>query len=493
MKDKEKLLALDTPLKFIFSHSALKEGWDNPNVFQICTLREIGSERERRQTIGRGLRLCVDQHGERVRGFEVNRLTVIATEPYEQFAGNLQKEIEAETGIRFGLLDRDRFASLAIRAADGTWSPLGGERSLALWDHLVAAGYIDAEGKVRQPLRHALASGHIVLAEAFEAHRSRIAEVLRKLCGRIDIRNADERRLVSLRRDSQGKAVYLSDDFGALWDRIKYRTTYRVQFDNARLLEDCIAGLRQVPPPPEARLQWRKADIAIGRAGVAAIGKPGASSVVLEEPDFELPDLLTELQDRTRLTRRSIATILTGSGRLEEFRRNPQQFIEQAAEVINRCKRLAMAAGIEYRKIGEDHFHARERFAENELTGYLRDMLVDARRSIHEHVVPASAAERDFAEALEGDDGVVLYARLPAWFEVPTPFGPCNPAWAILFDRGGAERLYVVAETPCNPPTDEEIARIQCARAHFAALGTGENPARYVAAASWKNALSSMT
>ncbi len=136
MKEKEKLLSFDTPLKFIFSHSALKEGWDNPNVFQICTLREMGTERERRQTIGRGLRLCVDQHGERVRGFEVNRLTVIATESYEQFAENLQKKIEADTGIRFGVLEQHQFAAIAVKVADGTLAPLGVDQSKALWDRI---------------------------------------------------------------------------------------------------------------------------------------------------------------------------------------------------------------------------------------------------------------------------------------------------------------------------------------------------------------------
>ena len=136
MKEKEKLLAFETPLKFIFSHSALKEGWDNPNVFQICTLREMGTERERRQTIGRGLRLCVDQHGERVRGFEVNRLTVIATESYEQFAENLQKKIEADTGIRFGVLEQHQFAAIAVKVADGTLAPLGVDQSKALWDRI---------------------------------------------------------------------------------------------------------------------------------------------------------------------------------------------------------------------------------------------------------------------------------------------------------------------------------------------------------------------
>ncbi|MGL4273738.1 MAG: DEAD/DEAH box helicase family protein [Pseudomonas paracarnis] len=146
MKEKEKLLSFSTPLKFIFSHSALKEGWDNPNVFQICTLRDIQTERERRQTIGRGLRLCVNQDGERVRGFEVNTLTVVATENYEQFAENLQKEIEKDTGIRFGIVEQHQFAAIAVTGADGHAAPLGMEQSKALWEHLKAAGHIDATG-----------------------------------------------------------------------------------------------------------------------------------------------------------------------------------------------------------------------------------------------------------------------------------------------------------------------------------------------------------
>ena len=163
MKDKEKLLSFETPLKFIFSHSALREGWDNPNVFQICALRDIQTERERRQTIGRGLRLCVNQDGQRLRGFEVNTLTVIATENYEQFAENLQKEIEAETGIRFGIVEPHQFAAVTVVAADGSTMPLGVEQSQALWEHLKAQGYIDSKGKVQDSLRTALKAGVVNL------------------------------------------------------------------------------------------------------------------------------------------------------------------------------------------------------------------------------------------------------------------------------------------------------------------------------------------
>ncbi|MCZ8095569.1 MAG: DEAD/DEAH box helicase family protein [Acidovorax sp.] len=493
MKDKEKLLDIKTPLKFIFSHSALKEGWDNPNVFQICTLREMGTERERRQTIGRGLRLCVDQNGERVRGFEINRLTVIATESYEQFAENLQKEIEADTGIRFGVLEQHQFAGIAIKADDGTLTPLGVDQSKALWDHLKAAGHVDAKGKVQDSLKLALKNGTLALPPAFEAQRGQIAEVLRKVSGRLEVKNADERKAVPLRKDKDGKAVYLSEDFKALWDRIKHQTTYRVQFDNAKLLQNCITGLQKAPAIAKARLQWRKADIAIGKAGVQATETSVLAPVVLNETDIELPDLLTDLQDRTQLTRRSIITILTESGRLDDFKRNPQQFIEQTAEIINRCKRLALVDGIKYQKIGEEHFYAQELFAKDELTGYLRNMLLDTKRSIYEHVIYDSTTERDFADALEKNEGVVLYAKLPSWFKVPTPLGPYNPDWAILFDQDGTQRLYFVVETKSSLFTDDlrskEDAKIKCGEAHFAALGVGENPARYMVATAWNDVL----
>ncbi|MGS0756220.1 type III restriction-modification system endonuclease, partial [Roseateles sp. GG27B] len=496
MKEKEKLLDLQTPLKFIFSHSALKEGWDNPNVFQICTLREMGTERERRQTIGRGLRLCVNQDGERVRGFEINRLTVIATESYEEFAENLQKEIEAETGIRFGILEPHQFAAIAVKAADGTLAPLGVELAKALWEHLKVVGYVDAKGQVQDALKLALKNGTLALPPAFEAQRGQIAEVLRKVSGRLEIKNADERRPVPLRKGTDGKAVYLSDEFKALWDRIKHQTTYRVQFDNAKLLQDCIAQLQKAPAIAKARLQWRKADISIGRAGVLATEKAGAATVVLIEPDIELPDLLTDLQDRTQLTRRSIIAILTGSGRLEEFKRNPQQFIELTAEVINRCKRLALVDGIKYQKVGDDHFYAQELFSQTELTGYLRNMLQDTKRSIYEHVIYDSDTERDFADSLEKNDGVLLYAKLPSWFKVPTPLGPYNPDWALLLEQDNVQRLYFVVETKSSLFTDDlrdkESAKIECGKAHFAALGVGENPARYRVATSFQDVLKTM-
>ena len=488
MKEKEKLLAFGTPLKFIFSHSALREGWDNPNVFQICALREMGSERERRQTIGRGLRLCVNQEGQRVRGFETNTLTVIATEGYQQFAENLQKEIEADTGLRFGIVEEHQFAGVSVAGAEGRSVPLGFEQSKALCAHLKERGYLDKKGRVQDALKKALKDGSLLLPEAFAAQRDQIAAILKKLSGRLEIKDANERRQVRPRQ-----VVLHGHEFKALWDRIKHKTTYRVQFDNEKLVASCTKALQDAPPISRPRLQWRKADIAIGKAGVEAIERKGATTVMLEETDIELPDLLTDLQDRTQLTRRTIHRILTDSLRLDDFKRNPQQFIELAAEAINRCKRLAVVDGIKYQKLGGEHFYAQELFEQEELTGYLKN-LFEAQKSVYEQVIFDSDTEAAFADQLEKNSAVKVYTKLPGWFTVPTPLGGYNPDWAVLIEVDGAERLYFVVETKgglfADALRDKEKAKVQCGQAHFKALAAGENPARYVVARSLDDVLS---
>ena len=481
MKEKEKLLGFETPLKFIFSHSALREGWDNPNVFQICTLRDIQTERERRQTIGRGLRLCVNQNGERLRGFDVNTLTVIATESYEQFAERLQKEIEDETGIRFGILEDHQFAGVLVPAEDGQAKPLGFAESQALWGHLKETGLIDAKGRVQESLKKALKDGSFTVPGKFEPLLPQITEILRKAAGRLEIKNADERRPVPLRKE-----VYLSPEFKELWDRIKHKTTYRVQFDNEKLIGTCIDALRKAPPVAKTKLQWRKADIAIGKAGVEATEREGAATVTLEEGDIELPDLLTDLQDRTQLTRRTIHRVLRDCDRLDDFKRNPQQFIETAASAINHAKRLAVVDGIKYQRIGDEHYYAQELFQTEELTGYLKNMLTKAQKSIYEQVVYDSDVERSFADQLEKNSAVKVYAKLPGWFKVPTPLGTYNPDWAVLIQEDEQERLYFVVETKGTLFADalrsNEAAKIECGEAHFKALAVGTHPARFVKA-----------
>lgn len=484
MRDKERLLDLATPLKFIFSHSALREGWDNPNVFQICTLREIRTERERRQSIGRGLRLCVDNEGQRVQGFDTNTLTVIANESYEAFANGLQKELEDPTtgiGIRFGVVTPDQFAAIGVTAEDGSVAPLGVEQSKALRAALQDQGYLTSTGKVEDALRTAIKGDAVQLPDAFEPHRDAVVAILRKLAGRLEIKDADKRRdAIPVRR-----AVLDSPEFKALWDRIKHQTTYRVQFDNEKLIDDCIEAVRVSPSIAKARLQWRKAGLAIGQAGVHATEQRGSSIVSLDETDIELPDILTDLQDRTQLTRRSIQRILVESRRLEDFKRNPQQFIEQAAEAINRCKRLALVDGIKYHRLGDGQYYAQELFEENELRGYIGNMLMNTEKAVYEHVVYDSDVERDFASELERNEAIRLYAKLPGWFKVPTPLGSYNPDWAVLVvGEDGQERLYFVVETKGGLFTDAlrpvEEGKIRCGKAHFKALTVSDSPAKYI-------------
>lgn len=493
MKEKEKLLRFDTKLKFVFSHSALKEGWDNPNVFQICTLRDMGSERERRQTLGRGLRLCVNQSGKRLRGNDVNTLTVIATENYEQFAENLQKEIEQDTGIRFGIVEPHQFATIQTLNDQGEVASLGVEQSEKIWQFLRDQQFVDAKGKVQDSLRAILKDGNFELPEDIKHElvkdhgeeqagiiASDIQGVLRKLAGKLDIKNADDRETIQTR-----EAVLESDDFRQLWERIKYKTTYRVEFDNLKLLNDCADAIKSCPPITKTRAQFRKADIAIGKEGIEATETAIGESVSVYEANIELPDIITDLQDKTHLTRKSIVQILRDSLRLQDFLRNPQQFIDYCSEAINRTKRLALVDGIKYTKIGEHHFYAQELFKQEELKGYLKNTL-EVQKSVYTHVVyDSSSVEKSFAEELEKNEKVKVYAKLPPWFKVPTPLGSYNPDWAVVVENEGEEKLYLVVETKGSIWWDDlrhlEGAKIKCGERHFEEIATDtENPARYI-------------
>ena len=496
MKDKERLLSFDTKLKFIFSHSALKEGWDNPNVFQICTLRDMGSERERRQTLGRGLRLCVDQSGQRLRGNEINTLTVIATESYEQFAANLQKEIEQDTGIRFGIVEEQQFAGINIISDTGEVKALGFEQSKEVWHFLNNENYVDAKGKVQDKLRVAIKDGEFELPKEIKdklssAHGASQAEVvgveiqriLRKLAGRLDIKNADERKTIRTR-----EAVLESDAFKALWERIKYKTTYRVNFDNLKLIKDCTEAIQDCPPITKTRAQFRKADVAIGKGGVTTDETSASGFTTIHENDIELPDIITDLQDKTQLTRKSIVQILRESRRLQDFIRNPQQFMDYCVEAINRTKRLALVDGISYTQIGDDHYYAQELFQQEELKGYLKNTL-ETKKSVYTHVVYDSVGvEKVFAEDLEKNEKVKVYVKLPAWFKVPTPLGSYNPDWAVVVEDEGEEKLYFVVETKGSTWWDDlrhqEGAKIKCGEKHFEEVGAvNEESAKYIKAA----------
>jgi len=473
MKDKERLLSLDTPLKFIFSHSALREGWDNPNVFQICSLREMSTERQRRQSIGRGLRLCVNQDGCRVREEGVNRLTVIATESVQEFAARLQEEIEEETGLRFGIVERHTFANIPVVGDDGQPEPLGVDRSEELWAWLRERGYIDRTGKVQQKLAGDLLSGSFDVPEEFGGQRAAITRILRKLAKGIEVKDADKGDKIRPRRE-----VLDDPDFRALWDRIKYRTAYQVEFDPEKLIQDCIEEM-QGPTfvVGRARLSWTRANIEIDKAGVHA----GEEKLVdtprtLTAEGIELPDILTELQDRTGLTRRSISRILTDSEQLWQFQSSPQAFIKAAADLINRKRREALIKGIKYERLGDGEYYALSLFEDQELKAYIGENAIPSTKSPYEHVLYDSpTVEKPFAEFLENAEAVRFFAKLPGWFKIPTPLGTYNPDWAVLVEKDAEQKLYFVIETKGSlDPTDlrnKEAAKIHCGRRHFAVMG----------------------
>src|SRR5690606_19984100 len=240
MKDKERLLSFDAKLRFIFSHSALREGWDNPNVFQICTLNETQSEVKKRQEIGRGLRLCVNQEGERQYGSFVNTLTVIANESYEEFAAKLQKEYETESGIRFGIIETHLFANIPVKQEDGSIKYLGQEASEAIFKAFLDNGYVDETGKVQDKLKIDIKDNKLNVPEEYEHVKADITTLARKVCSGLNIKNNSDKKAIKL-----NKQVYLDPEFKELWDRIKYKTTYSVDFDSEKLIDECCREMQK--------------------------------------------------------------------------------------------------------------------------------------------------------------------------------------------------------------------------------------------------------
>jgi len=474
MRDKERLLSFESRLEFIFSHSALREGWDNPNVFQICTLNETTSVMKKRQEIGRGLRICVNQDGERIFGFDVNTLTIMANESYEEFARKLQKEIEEDTGIRFGLVEKHYFANIPVAGSpvegeEVEHHPLGLEASLAIWNHLLAMGYIDKRGKVTDELRRALKNDALELPDGMEPHAAAIVALLKKVAGSLQIRDAAKRTTVCLNKER-----FLGEEFRALWDRIKYRTTFRVSFDTEALVQTCADEIEKSPVVTKARFVYRKSKAEIGRGGVE-MADEARMAYTYDAAHMKPPDIVSFLQNETNLTRRSIVEILRRSGRLDDFRRNPNKFIEQVTEIIRRQMRLFIVDGIKYHRIGDDEYYGQELFKDQELFGYLSKNMVEAHKSVYDHVIYDSDVEREFAQKLDRSEEVKVYAKLPGWFKIETPLGTYNPDWAVFVDRDGEEHLFFVVETKGSVHSDDlrpaEQAKIDCGKAHFKALG----------------------
>ncbi|KXZ40182.1 type III restriction enzyme [Alkalithermobacter thermoalcaliphilus JW-YL-7 = DSM 7308] len=469
MKDKEQLLSFDTKLRFIFSHSALREGWDNPNVFQICTLNETKSEVKKRQEIGRGLRLCVNQDGERQYGSFINTLTVIANESYEEFAEALQKEYETESGIRFGIIETHLFANIPVKQEDGSIKYLGQKASEAIFKGFLDNGYIDEDGKVQDKLKVAIKDNSLVVPEEYESVKTEITELTRKVCSGLNIKNNRDKKTIKL-----NKQVYLDPEFKELWDRIKYKTTYSVDFDSEKLIDECCREMQKSLFISSPKLIYTKAGLDISAGGVVA-EESDRYAVALDNQRENLPDIIAYLQNETNLTRKTIVEILIRSKTLHLFKKNPQKYMEQVAQIITAKMRLMIVDGIKYTKIGNDEYYAQELFESEELTGYLNKNMIESKKSVYEYVVYDSANEESFAKSFENNKSIKLYAKLPSWFTIPTPLGSYNPDWAVLIDVDGKDKLYFVLETKANTMFDAlrptESAKIKCGKRHFEALG----------------------
>ncbi len=481
MKDKEKLLSMDEKLRFIFSHSALKEGWDNPNIFQICTLNETRSVTKKRQEIGRGLRLAVDQSGERVPyGFEVNTLTVMANESYESFVSELQKEIEAEEGIKFGVVESHQFANIVVSGELEQKAFLGAKGSEEIFQHLLSQGYIDGKGKIQDVLKIAINNNEVSLPSRVAEYTEAIVAMLKKLAKGLNVKKHAEKRSVALCEDTNGKQVVLGEDFKALWGRIKYKTTYRVNFNINELVDNCIKEIRANVVVARAWFQYTKVKIAVTEAELKTYDEKTKMQYYCSR-NFQLPDIVTYLTDQTNLTRQTIIDILLGLGdKLEAFKNNPQRFIELAGKVIRKQMRIAIVDGIKYHRIGDEAYYAQELFQEEELTGYFKDM-VKAEKSVYDYIICDSDTELNFVEKLENAEEVKIYSKLPSWFKIDTPLGSYNPDWAVIIDKGdgAGEKLYFVVETKSSIFSDDlreaENAKIKCGVEHFNALSKDKN------------------
>jgi len=387
MKDKERLLSADEPLRFIFSHSALREGWDNPNVFQICTLNETQSVIKKRQEIGRGLRLPVDQDGKRVFDDTVNVLTVVANESYEDFAKALQSEIEDECGVEFG-------------------------------------------------------SGRI--------------------------KNKKKRKRLKL-----NKRIWPDyEEFKQLWDRIKYKTKYQVEYSSEELIENAGKDISDLPITAP-RLISRKARMDITSEQVEGTVLSERYHAAGNNSD-NIPDVLGYIQGRTKLTKDTIFKIIQRANKFEDIMLNPQAFMDISADAVNQILQQLMIDGIKYEKIGGKYW-SMTLFNSKELYGYLQRKggnLVDVKetdKTIYDYVLVDSEIERKFVKELETREDVKFYLKLPFWFKIETPLGTYNPDWAIVFD--GDKRIYFVAETKGTTNEKElstaERLKIKCGEAHF--------------------------
>lgn len=485
LKDKERLLSFAEPVRFIWSHSALREGWDNPNVFVMGMLKKSDNTTTRRQEIGRGLRLAVDQHGERmdnpVTVHEINELTVVTDESYTDFVTALQKEIVESLSARPRTASVDYFIGKQITHEDGSTSVVEKAVAQALYNHLVRHDYIDDDGFVTQTYEDARAEGSLATptSEALKA----VVDLVWPLVDALYLgvpKPTDGRKP---KRIPFNQANFQKREFQELWKRINHKTVYQVEFDSDELIRHCIQAL-------DASLNVTVMQYLV-ESGKQVVGleveqlEAGAGFKVSETKVEHSAvsagstvkyDLLGEIAEKTQLTRRTCAAILMGitPATFAKFKQNPEQFIIEASRLINEQKATVIVEHLTYDPL-EDRYDS-SIFTENQTAQDLSKAGDKLKKSVYEYVVTDSKVERSFVEQLDVSDEVVVYSKLPRGFSIPTPVGDYNPDWAIAFrdDVTNIKNVYFVAETKGSMSSLQlkgvENAKIECARKFFSSL-----------------------
>ncbi|MCG7421744.1 DEAD/DEAH box helicase family protein [Micrococcus sp. ACRRV] len=475
MQDKERLLDENEPTRFVFSHSALREGWDNPNVFQICTLREMGAETERRQTLGRGLRLPVAKSSggyERVADRGIATLTVVANESYKQFADALQKEYKT-AGVEIGRVRKAEFSKIPLQNPDGSLTDenLGYEGSVSIWEHLLAQKFIDKDGVVQPKFQPNTLDFSLNLPVDFSWAEPFVVELVGRANIGTYVKPKSKRHSRKL-----NKELFANPEFERFWETISRRTTYRVEVERDKIIENSVKAIKEAPDIEPLRIQVTRAGVKVLRGG--AKGQELGSRQQELRGSYDLPDIIGELQAATSLTRKTIVDILVGSGRLDEFIANPNDFIAMARRLMQTELAKLVVDGVQYEKIAGSVYELRElrKDGEEEKERFLDQMykLENADKSNFDYVVYDSDPERQFAELLDGREDIKFFMKLPDKFKIDTPVGPYNPDWAIVKHEDGEERVYMIRETKS---TEDEIkrrptenAKIKSAEKHFEAI-----------------------
>ncbi|MEK4999949.1 DEAD/DEAH box helicase family protein [Paenibacillus sp. FSL P4-0127] len=489
MRDKERLLSFSEPTRFIFSHSALKEGWDNPNVFQICTLKHSDSTIKKRQEVGRGLRLCVNQNGERMDSsvpgidvHEINVLTVIASESYEQFAKQLQNEIAETLSDRPRKADRDFFLDKVLKNARGEQLKLEDALASKLLYTFIKNDYVDDQYNLTDVYFNAVENQSLKLPEELTDFLEPLVELVKSIYVEGKSNLADNERNRNIASVTVNNNFY-KKEFQELWNQINRKSVYTVKFDSEELVKKCVWALDSHLQVPAIRYAIRHGEMnriesqQQLKSGEAFQTRETKTELVEVKPEFRVKyDLVGKLMDETRLTRKTIVAILTGikEATFLQFRKNPEEFMLRAAKLINEQKATTIIESITY-DVLNDKFEA-DVFTKNTLSGKLGENAIPVEKHVYDYVVTDSKIERAFAKELDVSNEVRVYAKLPRGFFIPTPMGNYNPDWAIVFKERDVKHIYFIAETKGSMESMElrevEKAKIECARKHFAKLNS---------------------